>query len=239
MQTLNLFPDAEQLYGGLAQFLVSTLERVLEGGKKPLTLAISGGRTPQGLLARLVEMHSDSPIWIQMEIIWVDERHVPFDDPDSNYGNARPYIEALGVPLNHIHPMGRNPDPVLAAREYQEFLIQLSSLRPPGETLFDMTLLGLGPDGHMASLFPGTDHLHDTALCKATIQPQSGQARISLTLPALNRTNCCVFLASGAEKADIVSRVHGAEPNPDLPVTLIDPLHKPLWFIDQAAASLL
>jgi len=237
MQELNIFPDIKQLNAGLAQALVAELENVLGKGQYPLTLAISGGRTPQGLLAQLVDQHIHSPIWKQMEIIWVDERHVPLHDPDSNYGNARPFIEALGVPAEHIHPMGRNPDTIKAAREYHEFLTQLAHRRPAGQALFDLTLLGLGPDGHMASLFPGTDHEHDTELCKATIQPESGQARISLTLPALNNSNCCIFMASGAAKADIISRVFQAAPDPRLPTTLIAPIHKPIWFLDQAAAA--
>jgi 6-phosphogluconolactonase len=239
MQELNIFPDVEGLNAGLAQALVSELERVLSSGQLPLTLAISGGRTPQGLLACLVDNHINSPIWQQVEIIWVDERHVPFNNPESNYGNARPFIEALGVPPEHMHPMGRNPDTVRAAREYHDFLTQLARQRPTGEALFDMTLLGLGPDGHMASLFPGTNHINDKDLCKAAIQPESGQPRISLTLPALNSTNCCIFMASGAGKADIISRVFQAAPNSELPATLIDPLNKPVWFMDQAAAGLL
>lgn len=239
MHELNVSPDLAQLNASLAAAMVAELERVLAAGINPLTLAISGGRTPRGLLVKLVENYSHSPIWRQLDLIWVDERHVPFDDPDSNYGNALPFIEALGLRPDHIHPMGHHPDTALAAREYHEFLIQLRSQRPHGEALFDLTLLGLGPDGHMASLFPGTDHEHDTELCKATIQPESGQARISLTLSALNSSNCCVFMASGADKADIVSRVYQAPSNSDLPATLIVPRHKPIWFIDAAAARLL
>ena len=235
MHEVNISPDIDHLNASLATFMVTKLEKVLEHGMKPLTLAISGGRTPLGLLSRLVDAHGSSPIWKQLHIIWVDERHVPFDDPDSNYGNARPYIESLDVPIDHIHPMGRNPDTQVAAREYYEFLTQMVTQRPGGEALFDITLLGLGPDGHMASLFPGTEHTQDTKLCKATIQPESGQARISLTLLALNSTNCCVFMASGAEKAEIISRVYQAAPDPSLPATLIAPIHPPIWFMDQAA----
>lgn len=239
MHELNISPDSEHLSASLAAAMVGQLEQVLKTGIKPLTLAISGGRTPLGLLAHLVENYSHSPVWKQVDIIWVDERHVPFDDPDSNYGNARPFIEALHVHPDRIHPMGGDSDTAVAAREYHEFLVRLGNQRPPGEALFDVTLLGLGPDGHMASLFPGTDHTHDTDLCKAAIQPESGQARISMTLPALNSTNCCIFMASGAGKADIISRVYMAQANPDLPATLIAPGHSPIWFIDEAAASLL
>ncbi|NQV42899.1 MAG: 6-phosphogluconolactonase [Candidatus Marinimicrobia bacterium] len=239
MREMNISVDVEHLNASLAAAMVAQLEQVLETGIKPLTLAISGGRTPQGLLAHLVENHRHTPIWKQIHLIWVDERHVPFDDPDSNYGNARPFIEALHVRPDHIHPMGGHPDTVVAAREYHEFLVQLGSQRPPGEALFDVTLLGLGPDGHMASLFPGTDHLHDEKLCKAAIQPESGQARVSLTLEALNSTDSCIFMATGVGKADIISRVYQAPPNPELPATLIAPRHTPIWFVDKAAASLL
>lgn len=239
MQELNVFPDVNQLNIALSQAIVNELERLSKSGRKSLTIGISGGRTPLGLFSLLLEKHLDSPIWKQLEIFWVDERHVPFDDPESNYGNARSYLESLGIPLDQIHPMGANPDSSEAAIEYQELLTQSKARRPHGEALFDLTLLGLGPDGHVASLFPGTDHIQDTELCKAAIQPESGQARISLTLPALNSSNCCIFLASGSSKAEILSKVYHANPNPDLPATLIDPVNKPIWFIDEDAAQLI
>jgi len=141
MSHLRISPDPEHLNASLATYLVAELEQVLKQGIKALTLALSGGRTPQGLLAQLVEKHSNSTLWKELKIIWVDERHVPFDDPDSNYGNALPFIDALGVPRDHIYPMGTNPDTVLAAREYHEFLLRLASQRPAGAALFDITLL--------------------------------------------------------------------------------------------------
>ncbi len=239
MQELNISPDIVHLNASLAAALVDELERIYHSGIRPMTLAISGGRTPLGLLSHLVEKHSKSPVWKEIHLLWVDERHVPFDDPDSNYGNARLYIEKLGVPQENIHPMGANPDTTAAAQEYHQFLMELAKQRPEEAALCDVTLLGLGPDGHMASLFPGADHLHDETLCKAAIQPASGQARITMTLQALNSTNCCIFMALSNEKADIISRVFQAAPNPDIPATLIDPQQKPIWYLDQAAASLL
>ena len=238
MNDLYIFPDIEQLNSALAQQIVTTLETSLENGQPFFNLALSGGRTPQGLLARLVDKSGGSKLWGNVHIYWVDERHVPFDSPESNYGNARPFIESLGIPLDQIHPMGRDPDTEAAALSYHK-LVKRIEIQRPAQPLFDLALLGIGPDGHMASLFPGTEHRQDVAYCKAAIQPASGQARISLTLPALNNSKQCIFLAGGSEKAEIISRVYRASPDPLLPATLIDPLHKPMWYIDQAAACLL
>jgi 6-phosphogluconolactonase len=239
MSNLSFFPDINQLYNALAQKIISELRIALEAGQKPLNLAISGGRTPQGLFACMQDKFIDSKILSQLNVYWVDERHVPFEDSESNYGNSRPFIEALGIPLNQIHPMGANSNIHKATLIYNELIEDIDKQRPEGNPLFDLTLLGLGPDGHVASLFPGKEHQYDTTFCKAARHPQSGQPRISLTLQALNRSKCCIFLASGNSKANIVSEVVKGGPNPKYPASLVNPHFPPLWFIDEAAAKLL
>jgi len=239
MSTPYIFSDIEQLNTALAQKIVAELEKQLEVGQQILNIALSGGKTPQGLLAQLLDKHSGSIIWRHLKVYWVDERHVPFDHPESNYGNIRPFLEGLGIPLHQIHPMGSESDTQVAARRYHELIMEIAAQRPAGDALFDFTLLGVGPDGHMASLFPGSDHQHDLDFCKATIQPETQQPRISLTLPALNRSRCCIFMASGETKAEIISIVLRGDPDPRYPASLIKPPDPPLWYLDEAAASLL
>ena len=115
MSVLKVFPDAAQLNSSLAHDLVVRLERLLANGHKQLNVAISGGNTPLGLLDRLLVDHSDSKIWKLIHLYWVDERYVPFDHPESNYGNARSFVEALGIPLEQIYPMELGANPELAA----------------------------------------------------------------------------------------------------------------------------
>lgn len=236
MKTLYISSNIEHLNRTLAERIINELESALANGQQALNLALSGGRTPQGLLARLVDKHRDSKVWNHVQVYWVDERHVAFDHPDSNYGNLRSFIEALGIPLNQIHPMGSNPDTEAAALEYHNLVNAIAAQRL-SSPLFDLTLLGIGPDGHMASLFPGTEHRNDTLYCKAAIQPESGQARISLTLPALNRSACCIFMASGESKAHIVSQVYNGEPDTDYPASLIEPPGPAIWYVDEGAAK--
>ncbi len=239
MKRANIFPDIEQLNTALARKIVDVLENDLKAGDQTLNLALSGGRTPIGLLARLIEKHSESNIWPHVCVYWVDERHVPFDHPESNYGNARPFIEALGIPQGQIYPMGENPDTSEAAREYHKLISGIQTDGNLGDSLFNLTLLGLGPDGHFASLFPGTDHLNDSVLAKAAIQPESGQSRISLTLPALNRSRCCIFMASGGSKAEIISKIFTLGKDSRYPASLLDTTKPALWYMDEAAAGLL
>lgn len=237
MDDLKIFSDLDQLSTGLAWDLVDILEKELKANNRDLNVALSGGNTPLGMLNKLRQNHADPDLWRRVHLYWVDERFVPFDDPQSNYGNARPFVEALGIPLNQIHPMVPGYGPDQAARDYNRLIDALYADLTSDQALFDVTLLGLGPDGHVASLFPGTNHFLDRLFCKASIQPETGQSRISLTLPALNRSGTLIFLASGQAKAEIVKRVYHSEPDPRVPGTLIQPTRSPIWYLDQEAAQ--
>ena len=238
MSEIKIFSDIDQLYTALAKKIITVLLKTKKNPhRKRINIALSGGNTPIGLLAHLLDGYTGLNVWRYVEIYWVDERHVPFDNPESNYGSIRPFIEGLGIPLNQIHPMGSNLNTENAAKSYNELIELIDTHRPLGSPLFDLSILGLGADGHMASLFPGVDHQHDTAFCKATQHPETGQPRISLTLSALNRSGCCIFLASGQSKAKIISTVVKGGDNPHFPASLIQPESPPLWYLDKAAAS--
>lgn len=232
---MKIFPSGEALSAALAKTIMDRLECLHESGKQKLTLAISGGQTPLGLLNHLVEHHSQSSVWDKVQLYWVDERYVPFDHPESNYGNARPFVEALGIPQDQLYPMHLEDNPIQAAQTYHQLITTLSHQRGGSTSLFDICLLGIGTDGHVASLFPGTDHLQDGNFCKATTRPETGQARISLTLAALNRSDLCMFMATGASKSEIISVVYPSKPDPRFPASLVQPSGKLVWYIDEAA----
>ncbi len=165
-------------------------------------LVVSGGRSPLPLFALLAD--DERVPWQRVELFWADERFVPHDHPDSNYGAALPaLVERAGVPRENVHPWPVSGDPEAAARRYAETISEVAGPRPA----FDVTLLGLGADGHTASLFPGSPALDSTALTVATVQPETGSRRLSLTLVSLNASDVVVFLVTGAEKRAALSRL--------------------------------
>lgn len=234
-----IFHDPDSLQEAVAKLMVQVLSELFQGGTQEPLLALSGGSTPLGLFSRLVKDHADLSFWSKVQVLWVDERHVPYDHSESNYGNAKPFLDKLGIPRNHIHPMGGDMDTESAAKDYDSLVREFAAKRPPTSPLVDLTLLGMGPDGHVASLFPGSDHLQDKVFCKAAIKPETDQPRISLTLPALNNTGCCIFMATGASKAEMVKTVLKQGPDPSYPASMIQPFPPPIWFLDKDAAAFL
>jgi len=183
-------------------------------------VALSGGKTPE-LLFRLLASLQDLP-WSTTEIFWVDERHVPPDHAESNYRLAREaLLDHVPIPKRNIHPMptGAN-DPKSDAQDYEVML--------RGEFLgqswprFDLALLGLGDDGHTASLFPGDPALReDLRWVCATQSPQGIRDRLTLSVPALNQASKKVFLVCGRGKAGILKAVLDPKESAPLPARLI------------------
>ena len=157
-------------------------------------LVLSGGSTPLKLYTWLTEGHTDKPFWAHTHIFWGDERFVPHDHPDSNYGAARAaLLDRLAIPTEQIHPwpyMEGNPD--AAAAEYADTLQEL-------DDAFDLTFLGLGDDAHTASLFPGTGAVFDEG-STTVVRPPGKETRLSLTVSRLNRSRTVAFLVQGEPK---------------------------------------
>ena len=212
------------------------------------SVALAGGSTPKALYA-LLSAESGSPFrarvpWETTHFFWGDERHVPPDHPDSNYRMAhKAMLSRVPVPPQHVHRIqAENPDAGRAAAEYAEDLRQF--FRPAAGQFprFDLVLLGMGPDGHTASLFPGTAAVREqNALVAAPWVEKLRTHRITLTPPVLNSATCVVFLVSGAEKAEALQQVLQGGYQPDrLPAQLIRPTSgRVLWLVDRAAARLL
>ncbi|HUL74737.1 MAG TPA: 6-phosphogluconolactonase [Vicinamibacterales bacterium] len=202
-------------------------------------VALSGGSTPRGLFARLAAGIVQPPVpWPQIDWWWGDERHVPPDDPQSNYRMAaETLLDRVPIDRRRIHRFaGEDPDAAGAARAYERDLVEAFELAPGERPRFDLVLLGLGTDGHTASLFPGTAALAERdRLVVANAVPAMRTTRLTMTLPVFNAARLVVFLVAGADKASILERVLGGAE--DLPARRVRPADgEVIWLVDDAAA---
>jgi len=214
--------------------------------KGSFTVALSGGATPRGmysLLATDPELRAQLP-WDRMHFFWGDERHVGPDDPESNYRMARETLLAR-APIRDSQASrikGEWPDAELAARDYDDELRRSFHLREEGVPRIDLVLLGMGPDGHTASLFPGTKALGEQR--RLVVSNWVGKFythRITLTPPVLNNAGILMFLIEGEDKALALKAVLEGPHEPEqLPAQLIRPTNgKCLWLIESRAGHLL
>jgi 6-phosphogluconolactonase len=215
-------------------------EAVAERGR--FVIALSGGSTPKNLYTLLATNARAALPWAQMFFFWSDERHVPPTDPDSNYRMAQEaMLSRVPVPASNVFRVpAEKPDAGDAALAYERTLRQFFS-PPAGEIpRFDLILLGLGPDGHTASLFPETAALVEKSrLVVANWVEKLNTYRITFTVPLLNAARCVAFLVSGSEKASTLREVlEGDAPAEKYPAKLVRPAEgKLIWFADRAAAS--
>jgi len=212
----------------------------------PFTLALSGGSTPRILHQRL--SHQSSAMsrvsWNKIHFFWGDERHVPPDHAQSNYRMAcETLFDLTPVPVQNIHRVpAEEPEAAAAAEKYERELRSFFNLEAGQLPRFDCILLGIGPDGHTASLFPGTRALQETwRLVVANYVEKFQTDRITMTAPVLSNAVQVIFLVSGKEKAEVLKEILEGDYRPDLlPAQLIRPVHgKLLWLVDEAAAGCL
>ncbi len=229
---------AELFEAAAAEFAVQAFQAVQARGR--FTVALSGGSTPKALYS-LLASKPDIP-WDKIYFFWGDERHVPPDHPESNY---RMTSEALlsKVPVrreNIFRIHAEEKDAPAAALQYEQALQDFSHLSPGQFPRFDLVLLGIGTDGHTASLFPGTAALNETKrLVVANWVPKFSAHRLTFTFPVLNAAAYVIFLASGPDKAAILHQVL-ENSSADLPSQRVHPSHgKLLWLIDGPAATAL
>jgi len=206
-------------------------------------LALSGGSTPERLYNRLTNDQSVERFdWSDSTFFFSDERCVPPDHTDSNFGLAnRILFRPLHIAADHIHRMrGELPDPHLAARDYER-LLRASGVSAGKWPRLDLVLLGVGNDGHTASLFPGTDAVNERERWVAVGHaPSEPHTRLTLTLGVINRATVVLFLVTGAAKAGIVKAI--LEPSHDthrrLPAALVNPeVGRLIWLLDRSAAA--
>jgi 6-phosphogluconolactonase len=203
------------------------------------SVALSGGSTPKSLYALLATGAVPVP-WEKVCVFWGDERHVPPDDTESNYrmANEAMLSKVPVAPGNIFRIEGEEKDAQVAAARYEKILVNFFDLNAGEFPRFDLILLGLGPDGHTASLFPDSAALQEKhQLVMANWVEKFHADRITLTLPVLNNAAEAVFLVSGKEKAGILHQVLGGRAG-QFPSQLIRPDQgKLVWMLDHAAAS--
>jgi 6-phosphogluconolactonase len=240
---LQIFADAEAVsHAAAAEFIRCGADAISRRGR--FWVALSGGSTPQRLYRLLSgPPYRDQIDWTKVEVFWGDERCVPPDHKDSNYRMAHEaLLEGVPIPGSQIHRIqAERADRDSAARDYQNETARVARIAPSGDPpQFDLVLLGMGPDGHTASLFPFTTALKEkTRWVVVNYVPKFATDRITMTLPILNRTREALFLVAGADKAEPLTEVLEGPPQPDkLPSQLIQPGAGPVvWYVDRAAAA--
>ena len=232
----NVFPDAE----ALAQSAAAWFARTLAAAEGQVAVALSGGSTPK----RLYEILAQDPLrevvpWQRVHLFWGDERFVPQDDPRSNYRMTRdPRPDPGPTPPANAPP--RPPDtlaPAPAAARYAEALASQhgSATLDPARPLFEIVLLGLGTNGHTASLFPGEPALDERERWAVPVAPPGEPVRVTLTYPALESTRHAAFLVAGAEKHTMLERLRAGDET--IPAGRYQPKGELLLFADQAASN--
>ena len=204
-------------------------------------IALSGGHTPgkmYSLWAQTEQYRNKTP-WDRVHLFWSDERFVPADDPRSNYRMAREtLISQVPIPAENVHPMPTNlPSPEECARAYETELLKFFGSEPPA---FDVQLLGIGDEGHTASLFPGSPALGEKVRWVAAVRVAAEPPqRITLTPVVLNQGRNTFFLVAGEGKRAILSAIRDelASKPSQYPAARIHPAREPVWFLDQAAAG--
>ncbi len=234
---IRVYNDLEALSQAAAEiFTVQSRQASLICGR--FSVALSGGETPR----RLYEILGSSPYrerihWDEVHVFWSDERCVPEDDPRNNARMAREtLLSHVPIPSENIHPIRCSSAPLDAATQYEAELRQFFSTSNPN---FHLILLGLGTNGHIASLFPHTPVLNEKVKWVSDVYVKElGMYRITFTAPYINQSSQVVFLVSGADKAQVLETVlEGAYQPRKLPAQLIRPDGKPpIWLVDKAAS---
>ncbi|MDH7489235.1 MAG: 6-phosphogluconolactonase [Anaerolineae bacterium] len=226
-------PMAEHAAMRVADLIVhDAAMAVRERGR--FTLALAGGRTPLAAYARLAAA-SGMP-WARTHLFWSDERCIPPDNPDSNFGAAAGVlVSRVPIPPDHVHRIRGEAEPREEARRYESVLREIVRGDPPR---LDVILLGVGEDGHTASLFPGSPALDEQAHLVVAVDPPPGVAhqRITFTLPLILAARSVVFLATGAAKANAVARVLLAHDEAMPATRALAARGRVVWVLDEEAA---
>lgn len=242
-QKIRILADTEAISRAAAETIIKDISDCLQV-QETYSIALSGGSTPRRLyelLANDANLQRQIP-WDRVHFFWGDERHVPPGHPDSNYRMAdTALLSKVPIPSTNIHRIkAENSDADKAAADYEHEIRRFLKIDAGQMPRFNCVLLGMGPDGHTASLFPGTAALEETKrLAVANWIEKFQSYRITLTGPLFSNADRILFLVSGMEKADTLKAVlEGDAKTTRFPVQLIQPTHGEVtWFLDQSAAG--
>ena len=240
---IEVHDDASALAAAVAGALALRLAEAQSRGEPP-HVALTGGTIADAIhheLARVASAEGPGDDrtgvdWSRVEFWWGDERFVPRDSSDRNAGAARAaFLDPVGADPSRVHEIGSTDD---AATVTEAAAAYGDELRTHGSGAFEVVMLGVGPDGHVASLFPGLPavDIEDDLAAAVTDSPKPPPERVTLTLPALNRTRATWMVVSGSGKADAVARALAGD---DLPAARVRGTEETVWFLDRDAASAL
>ena len=235
---LRVFPDVNELSLRAAEAVVKTINDAVRLAGR-CSLVLSGGNTPRTLHGLLASRFREQIPWAHVHVFWGDERYVPPGDAHSNYRMAKEtLLDHVPCPASNVHPMPtRASDPDAAARDYEAMLGSYFSDAPPA---FDLVLLGLGPEGHTASLFPGSSALTEPIRwVLAVTAPADPPLRLTLTFPVLNQAAHAYFLVTGSNKARALHQILTGTADPNTcPAAGVRPASGTLiWWVDRDAAA--
>jgi len=232
---IEILPDPQTLARHVAEWMTQAALTA----NRPFRVSLSGGSTPKALYSLLASNDfRDRFPWQRVFWYWGDERFVPYDHPDSNYRMTREaMLSKAPVPPENIHPVPADGTPEEAARRYERTLREAygAATFDPARPLFDITLLGLGADGHTASLLPGEPVLEERTRWVAAVSHGRPEVRITMTYPAIDSSRFVAFLVAGKEKAAILSAIRGGDS--EMPAARVRPVGELIWFVDKAAAG--
>jgi len=239
-QSIKIFPTVEKLAGSFAELLQQNVDKTDDNDF--YSIALSGGSTPNKIFRYLSENYKDKINWAKIKIFFGDERCVPPDDEESNYRMANEsLLKNISIPKENIFRIKGENVPVKEAARYEEVLkSNLPSLK--GIPQFDLILLGLGEDGHTASIFPNQLNLFYSArLCEVAVHPQTKQKRITLTGKIINNAKLVVFIVTGKNKSKISNKIISRDDSGIVfPASFVSPKNgKIIWLLDFQASQLL
>jgi 6-phosphogluconolactonase len=238
-RTIEVVATAADLFHAAAEEFI-TLGRAAIGAQGRFAVALSGGSTPKALYSLLATNYANFA-WNRVFLFFGDERHVPPTDAESNYRMVNEaLLTHIAIPSENVfRVLAENPDATTAAADYEAQLRRFFELKPGEFPRFDLILLGMGPDGHTASLFPDSLALEEKMrLVVANWVAKFNTHRITFTFPVLNHAAEVMFMASGTDKAEMLHQVLEARNTPPLPSQRVQPSNgKLLWLLDDAAAA--
>jgi len=231
-----IYPNSEEVATRFADALV---EKISKSDK--FHWSVSGGSTPKILFSLLAEKYADKIDWSKVHFYWGDERCVPPTDEDSNYKMTKERLfDLVDVPAENIHRIVGENEPLEEAKRHEEELKALMPTNEKGLPVFDLIMLGMGGDGHTASIFPHQmELLSSEQVCEVAEHPESGQKRVTITGPVINAAKEIAFLVTGEGKAEKIDEIfYGKGRSESYPATHIQPSSGNLsWYLDSAAAS--
>lgn len=240
-QDIKIFSTAESAAESIAEVFFIMSEEYYHN-KKKLYVALSGGNTPQIFFNKLVEKYKEKILWKNICFFWADERCVPPTDSNSNYGMTKQFLfDKIQVPKENIYRILGENNPLIEAERYSSVI---KNIIPGRNNLpsFDLTMLGMGNDGHTASIFPNQLHLiRSDKICDTAVHPHTVQKRITLTGTIINNSSQIVFFVTGKNKSKVVSDIlNNSQKSNSFPAAYIKPINGKLsWYLDKDAALLL